>query len=32
MAIESAENIIYFLNNKEKLNINNIVNKEKFKF
>ena len=32
MAIESAENIIYFLSNKEKLNINNIVNKEKFKF
>ena len=32
MAIESAENIIYFLSNKEKLNINNIVNKEKFRF
>jgi len=32
MAIESAENIIYFLSNKEKLNINNIVNKEIFRF
>ena len=32
MAIESAENVIYFLSNQEKLNINNIVNKEKFKF
>ena len=32
MAIESAENVIYFLKNQEKLNINNIVNKEKFKF
>ena len=32
MAIESAENVIYFLRNQEKLNINNIVNKEKFKF
>ena len=32
MAIESAENIIYFLSNQKKLNINNIVNKEKFKF
>ena len=32
MAIESAENVIYFLSNQKKLNINNIVNKEKFKF
>ena len=32
MAVESAENVIYFLSNQEKLNINNIVNKEKFKF
>ena len=26
MAIESCENIVYYLNNKSKLNINNIVN------
>jgi len=32
MAIESAENIIYFLSNQEKLNINNIVNKEQVEF
>ena len=32
MAIESAENIVYFLSNQKKLNINNIANKQKFKF
>ena len=29
MAIESAENIIYFLTNDKKLNLNNIINKDK---
>jgi D-3-phosphoglycerate dehydrogenase len=31
MAIESAENIAFFLLNNEKLNLNNIVNKDKLK-
>ena len=29
MSVESCENIIYYLNNKSKLNINNIVNGKK---
>ncbi|MDC0057594.1 hydroxyacid dehydrogenase [Pelagibacteraceae bacterium] len=32
MAVESAENIINFLSNREKLNKNNIINKEIFNF
>ena len=32
MAIESAENVINFLNNKEKLNRDNIVNRKIFNF
>tara|TARA_Y100001970_G_C14246531_1_gene868664 strand:- start:3121 stop:4089 length:969 start_codon:yes stop_codon:yes gene_type:complete len=32
MATEAAENIIYFLKNKKKLNLENLVNKEKLKF
>ena len=32
MAVEAAENIIYFLTNQKKLNKNNIVNKEQFNF
>jgi Phosphoglycerate dehydrogenase and related dehydrogenases len=29
MAVESAENIIYFLTKNKKLNLNNIINKDK---
>ena len=32
MAVEAAENIIYFLTDQKKLNKNNIVNKEQFNF
>jgi len=32
MAIEAAENIVNFLSNKKKLNLNNIINRKELNF